>query len=154
MALTTDLINSASPHLGEKEIQLWLILIRKLPRYQLYSAAYAGEVQTRLEAAEGTIKARILNALMGEINELGTGEASIQGDREGLHWSQSQERMALIEEAFDVLFADHSELIVPYNPSGSVYNGLVATGTRRIGCEVCPVCGRTRSGRSCLCNGY
>ena len=74
MALTTDLINKASDHLAEKHIQLWLMLFRQLPRYKQYAYVYSASIETKLRAAEGTLQARMLNALMKEIDALGVGE--------------------------------------------------------------------------------
>lgn len=157
MALTTYLISQASDHLGEKHIQLWLLLFRRLPKYKEYAFVYAPELLQRLEDAEGTVKARMLNALMKEIDDLGVGEVSIEGDREGTHWSQTLERNTLIEEALDVLFDDIATLVVP--PSGTTtYSGggfSAATG-QRVLTSYCPVCfctiQITHSGnRGCRC---
>jgi len=148
MALTTYLISQASDHLSEKHIQLWLLLFRKLPKYQEYAFVYSDSLQQRLTDAEGTVKARMLNALMKEIDDLGVGEVSIQGDREGTHWSQSVERTALIEEALDVLFDDIGTLIIPFTDitaTGSTYTAggfTAATGHRKVN-VCCPVCSRT-----------
>lgn len=170
MALTTYLISQASDHLTEKEVELWLLLFRKSARYQAYAGVYSDGLKARIEATEGTIKARMLNALMAEIDDLGVGEVHIggdqrtigagAGDREGTHWSQPIERASLIDEALDVLFDDISTLIVPGGSStvivdGSVsMRGHVATG-RRTTNLLCPVCNVTYThlnGRTqCLC---
>lgn len=144
MALTTYLISNASDHLGEKQIQLWITLFKKLPKYNEYAFVYSETVLSRLQAAEGTVKARMLNALMKEIDSLGVGEVQIKGDDEGTYWSQSLERISLIEEAFDVIFDDITTLIVPIGttPNGNIYGSggfAVATGNRSITVN-CPIC--------------
>ena len=153
MALTTYLINQASDHLTEKEVQLWLLLFRKSPKYQKYAYVYSDGLEDKILATEGTTKARMLNALLTEIDELGTGEVHIggdqrtigagSGDREGTHWSQTIERLALIEEGLDVLFDDISTLIVQggaTTDNQAVYmRNLVAAGQRTI-TLYCPVC--------------
>jgi hypothetical protein len=155
MALTTYLINQASDHLSEKHIQLWLLLFRKLPKYQEYAFVYSDTLEERLAAAEGTVKARMLNALMKEIDDLGVGEVHVggdqrtigagAGDREGTHWSQTIERMTLIEEGLDVLYDNISTLIIPptgTNPNGETFSAggfSAATGQRSVN-MYCPVC--------------
>ncbi len=155
MALTTYMISQASDHLSEKHVQLWLLLFRKLPKYKEYAFVYSETLEDRLTEAEGTIKARMLNALMKEIDDLGVGEVHIGGDqrtigagggdREGTHWSQTIERLTLIEDGLDVLFDDISTMILPYGTTGSgngVYGFGIATGNRKISI-CCPVCNVT-----------
>lgn len=171
MALTTYLISQASDHLTEKEVQLWLLLFRKSARYKQYAWVYSVGLQAKIEATEGTVKARMLNALMKEIDDLGVGEVHIggdqrtigggSGDREGTHWSQPIEREALIDEALDVLFDDISTLIVPGSGSitlqdGAYIRGRVAVGQRNliVSCPVCfcPITYTHRNGTSsCMC---
>jgi hypothetical protein len=144
MALTTYLISQASDHLGEKQIQLWLTLFRKLQRYKEFAFIYAPQMEQRLTDAEGTVKARMLNALMTQIDDLGTGEVSIRGDREGTYWSQPDERMALIDEGLDVLFEDVSTMITvpPSSSSGQVFgsSGYTTAAGNRHPVVCCPVC--------------
>ena len=77
MALTTYLISQASDHLTEKEVQLWLLLFRQSAKYKQYAWVYSDGLQAKIEATEGTIKARMLNALMKEIDDLGVGEVRV-----------------------------------------------------------------------------
>lgn len=154
MALTTYLIAQASDHLTDKEVQLWLLLFRKSPKYREYAYVYSQDLEAKILATEGTIKARMLNALMEQIDDLGVGEVHIggdqrtigagAGDRDGTHWSQPIERLALIEEALDVLFDDISTLIVPN--TGQTTDGqyvtspnVVMVGQRSLN-MLCPVC--------------
>lgn len=151
MALTTYLISQASDHLTEKEVELWLLLFRKLPKYREYASVYSSGLKQKIEATNGTIKARMLNALMKEIDDLGVGEVHIggdqrtigggSGDREGTHWSQPIERLTLIEEALDVLFDDISTMIVPSTTiiSSGTRGGHAVSGQRNINVQ-CPVC--------------
>jgi hypothetical protein len=168
MALTTYLISQASDHLTEKEVQLWLLLFRQSAKYKQYAWVYSDGLQAKIEATEGTIKARMLNALMKEIDDLGVGEVHIggdqrtigagSGDRDGTHWSQTIERASLIDEALDVLFDDINTLIVP--SSGAIASGYrskgVASGSRAVN-TLCPVCfclmtvTHSNGTRSCMC---
>lgn len=171
MALTTYLISQASDHLTEKEVQLWLLLFRKSSKYKQYAWVYSKDLKTKIEATAGTIKARMLNALMKEIDDLGVGEVHIggdqrtigagSGDREGTHWSQTIEREALINEGLDVLFDDISTLIIP--SSGAITNGYttymrshVSSGQRHVSL-LCPVCNcnvtvhHISGEKTCLC---
>lgn len=168
MALTTYLISQASDHLTEKEVQLWLLLFRKSAKYKAHAWVYSDGLQEKIEATEGTIKARMLNALLKEIDDLGVGEVHIggdqrtigagSGDREGTHWSQTIERESLIDEALDVLFDDINTLIIPRAgmlPNGYVSNA-VASGQRAVS-VMCPVCNcpvtvvHSNGTRSCMC---
>jgi len=170
MALTTYLISQASDHLSDKHIQLWLLLFRKLPKYKEYAFVYSDTIESRLAEAEGTIKARMLNALMKEIDDLGVGEVHIggdqrtigagAGDREGTHWSQTIERLTLIEEGLDVLYDDIGTLIVAGSgttATGSTYTAggfSAATGQRNVNlyCPVCHIQIIHRNGRGfCRC---
>lgn len=144
MAITSYMVAQASDHLSDKHKELWLFWFRKLDKYKEYAFVYSDLLPARLDDAEGTIKARMLNALMKEIDALEVGEVSIEGDREGTHWSQSVERLTLIEEALDVLFDDISTLIVPYgsvvlNADGT-YKSTGAAYGQRIVTVCCPVC--------------
>lgn len=167
MALTTYMISQASDHLSDKHKQLWLLLFRKAPKYKDYALVYNTLIEGRLNDAEGTIKARMLNALMKEIDDLGVGEVTVggdvrtvgigRGDPEGTYWSQTYERLALIEEGLDVLFDDISTLVVTsgttLNADGTYRSRGVAYGQRSVP-VTCPVCFCTYyplSGRSCSC---
>jgi hypothetical protein len=171
MALTTYLISQASDHLTEKEVQLWLLLFRKSTKYKQYAWVYSDDLENKILATEGTIKARMLNALLKEIDDLGVGEVHIggdqrtigagAGDREGTHWSQTIERESLIEEGLDVLFDDISTLIVPGGgsavllPDGTYMRGRVAVGQRGLSlcCPVCNVTYTHRNGvKTCSCS--
>lgn len=169
MALTTYLIAQASDHLTEKEVQLWLLLFRKSTKYKKYAWVYSVGLEAKIWATEGTIQARMLNALLKEIDDLGPGEIHIggdqrtigtgPGDREGTHWSQPAEREALIEEGLDVLFDDISTLIVP--GGGNLPEGVTvsmsdyaSSGQRKV-TVCCPVCnvrfGHSKGKRACAC---
>lgn len=113
MALTTYAISQASDHLSEKSVKLWQVLFRKSTDYLDYISIYGDDcVEDKLLDLDGTIEARMLNALMKEIDELGVGEVSIaQRSKEGLRWSQTDERMALIEEALHIVFGDNLSLL-------------------------------------------
>jgi len=187
MALTISLINKASDHLAEKHIQLWLMLFRKLPRYQQYAAIYSDDIEARIRAAEGTLQARMLNALMKEIDALGIGEVMIGartdtitksfsegggtstethgktgGGRDALYWSQSEERLSLVDSALDVLYDDISLMIVAAPSSTNTgetasFGGLAATGQRSWTDDffICGNCGVRvfASSRSCIKGG-
>lgn len=139
MALTSYLIRLASDHLSEVDIELWKTLFRSLPEYNEYAIVYSRQVDDALTSADGTLKARQLNALMKLIDELGPGEISIKADADGLYYSMSAERLALILEAFNVIFESINALTLPYLVSTP---GGVAVGQR-------PLC-RTRYGTNCV----
>ncbi len=143
----------ASDHLGEVQKGLWLVHFRRLPKYQANAAVYADTLLDKLDETEGTIKARMLNALMKEINDLGPGEVSIgaaskeipgagRGDRDGTYWFQTNERNSLIEEALAVLYDDIGTLVTPSPGTEGNYGTSsfrVAVGNRKVHI-CCPVC--------------
>lgn len=154
MALTTYAISQSSDHLGEAEVQYLLYLFRKSVAYKTYAYIYSEGLEAKIVATEGTYNARMLNAVIKEVDDLGTGEVHIggdqrtigagSGDREGTHWSQPIEREALISDALAILFDDISTLI---EPSGSIVivggrGSHVATGQRSTNL-LCPVCNVT-----------
>lgn len=169
MALTTYVISQSSDHLGEAEVQYLLYLFRKSDAYRQYAYIYSIDLEERITDTEGTYKARMLNAVIKEVDDLGTGEVHIggdqrtigagAGDREGTHWSQPIEREALISDALAILFDDISTMIMP---SGSIVldggvsmRSHVAVGQRDISllCTVCNVTYTHINGvRSCLCH--
>lgn len=153
MALTTYLVSNASDHLSSVHIELWQTLFRELPQYQEYALVYSPQVEDALRNTEGTIKARQLNALMTLLDDLGPGEFSIKGDRDGLNYSVPSERLALISEAFSVVFDGIDTLVIPAN---ALYGQTAAVGDRIL-CRRCSSygCSCYTSSMYCYrCNRY
>ena len=109
MALTREIIETSSDHLDSVAKLVIVSLIRELEFYRAYAAIFATKLEPAIDAAEGTLKARMLNGLLKEIESLGIGEFEIKGDREGLWYSQAKERDALVRQMFNVLFDDAAE---------------------------------------------
>lgn len=139
MALTSYLIRQASDHLSDVEIELWKTLFKALPDYNQYAIVYSKLVDDALISADGTLKARQLNALMKLIDDLGPGEISIKADADGLFYSMPDERLAIIKEAFDVIFDSINNLIVPFMSPAS----FVAVGQR-------PLCNSPSTGNPAI----
>lgn len=106
MAITSDRVRNASDHLDEVTKSLLITWFRESDIYRANAAVYSSDIVSRIDAAEGTIKARIINAVVKEIDDLGVGEVEIRGDRDAVWWNQSKERQALLQTAFLVLYDD------------------------------------------------
>lgn len=144
MALTRDQIINSSDYLDSLTKETYKVLFRSNDIYRKNALVFAPEVDSRLTAASGTIKGRMLNALMTKVDELGTGVVSIKGDKDAVYWSQENERIALVTEALRVLFEDSTEGLVLVNgeyqgyvnPTVGLY-GTVAVGQRSMPCDKC-----------------
>lgn len=140
MALTTDQIKNAPAYLDEVTQGLYYVLFQNNKFYIDNAFVFSADVVARLSAASNTLKGRMLNALMRQIDKLGTGVASIKGDDDALYWSQKDERDALVTEALHILY-DNAEAI-NYMDYGfiDIRNGLygdIAIGARTLPCSRC-----------------
>lgn len=133
MALTIDQIQNSSDHLDEITKALFVNYFRQLDIYRKNATIFSANLTQKIDAAEGTVQARMLNAIMAQIAKLGTGEVEIRGDRDGVWWNQSREREALVKDAFLVLYEDITEILSTTNdgviPSKGLY-GDYAVGNR------------------------
>lgn len=141
MAVTTQQVIAASEVLTELTQQMLIIHFRSLDLYRNHARIFYSMVPTRLSAASGTVKGKILNAVMNAIDELGSGQVEIRGDESAVWWNQEKERLALVKDAFLVIFDDIVDVapdgtIDFINPSAGVY-GLAATGQRPNYCGTC-----------------
>lgn len=143
MALTRDQIINAEATLDDVTKELYLVLFKSNEVYIKNAILFSVDVQERLDNASGTIKGRMLNALMKKIDALGTGNVKIRGDKDAVHWSQSDERNDLITEALRVLFEDSVEGLTPtddfqgyVNTSVGLY-GSIAVGQRPLPSDKC-----------------
>jgi hypothetical protein len=101
--LTKVEIQNASQTLDAIDQEMWLALIRANSFYRDNKVFYP-DVETELENASGTVKGQLLNAILDRIEALGVGEVSIKNGDEGLNYSQTAERDALVKYALSVLY--------------------------------------------------
>lgn len=135
--LTKAQITSASTTLDDTDIEMLVALFRISSRYKEYPEFFP-DLESRLASVDGTIKAQQLNAVLDLIEDLGVGEVQIQGGDEGLRYSQTLEREALINYAMSVVYDQATFVPKPSSAYG------VAVGQRDL---VCPICsGYTHSG--------
>lgn len=106
MAITTDLIRNSSDHLDEVVKATLITWFRQSDLYRNNAIVFSDLMISRIDATEGTVKARMINAVVKEIDKLGVGEVEIRGDRDAVWWNQAKERQALINTAFLILFDD------------------------------------------------
>jgi hypothetical protein len=131
--LTKNEITTASATLDAVDVEMWLALIRANTYYRGNKFFYP-DVQFQLEEANGTAKGQMLNAILDKIEALGVGEVSIRNGDEGLNYSQSQERDALVKYALSVLY-DATEIVYQTDTSGAYGQAQV----RQRG-YTCPCC--------------
>lgn len=158
MAVTTQQVTAASEIITELTKQLLITHFRSLDLYRKHARIFYSMVPTRIDSASGTIRGKILNAVMAALDELGTGQVEIRGDESALWWNQEKERQALIKDAFLVIFDDIVDVapdgtIDFINPSTGVY-GLAATGQRPNYCGTCGYYKSCSNGTNYLTNNY
>jgi hypothetical protein len=104
MALTSTMITNASDHMSEVD-KAWLItLLRQCDLYKENALVFSSTIVSKVDAANNTIKARMLNAVLKEIDKLGVGVVEIRGDKDAVWWNQQKERQALLNTALYVLY--------------------------------------------------
>jgi hypothetical protein len=155
MALTRDQIINSSDILDTVTKQWYLVLFKANDEYRKNAWIFSNtETSTRLDAANSTIKARMLNALAKKIDELGTGVVEIRGDKDAVWWAQYKERNDLVTEALHVLYDFALEGIYIedgiYVNTGIGLYGTAAVGQRGLPCDICTqfMC----NGGSCGCS--
>jgi len=120
--LTKDEITAASPDLDDTDQEMWLALIRANTFYRGNKAFYP-DVPGEIAAASGTLKGQMLNAILDKIEALGIGEASIRSGDEGLNWSQSSERDAMVKYGLSVLY-DATDVVYQPNTSAGDFGSV------------------------------
>lgn len=98
-------ISSASAILDDTTVAMLVTLIRNSAKYKLNPPYYA-TVQEKLEDADGSIQAKQLNAILSKIEKLGIGEVEISGGDEGIRYSKTREREALVSYAMSILYTE------------------------------------------------
>jgi hypothetical protein len=162
MALTTDRIKNSSDHIDAVTKALIITLIRQHDFYRINAQIFSDTLSARIDSAEGSVSARMLNALMAEIDELDLGQVEIRGDKDALWWSQNKERLALVKEMLDVLFDEAAEGTSIILENGTIISGSGSTGvvpssgnygTAAIGQRpyYCAICGQTSPNLKCGC---
>src|SRR4051812_47850380 len=117
--LTKAQIAAASPNLDETDIQMLLTVIRNGASYKANSILYP-DLEDRIEETSGTIKAQMLNAILDLLEVLGPGEVVLDGGSEGLRYSQTREREALVNYALAVIYDTQLiEIIDPTRATGN-----------------------------------
>jgi hypothetical protein len=128
MALTRDKIREQDSELDEVTIAQIITLIRQHDFYRLNATIFSSQLEGRINAASGTTKGKMLNALMFEIDDLNTGQVEIRGDSDAVWWSQHKERQALVKEMLDVLFDEAAEGMLILLENGDIVSGTSTTG--------------------------
>lgn len=149
MPITTSLVQNASDHLSDLTKAMAITYLRNSDKYRSNALVFSPLLTTRINAAEGTVNARMINAIITEIDKLGVGEVSIRGDKDAVWWNQHEERQALIDSLFDILidqFVDAgtgtSEGVIPglglYGYGAFGNRPCIQTSDCNCGCNTCP----------------
>ncbi|HNC59276.1 MAG TPA: hypothetical protein PLP33_27865 [Leptospiraceae bacterium] len=133
MAITSDKVRNSSDHLTDLDKALLITWFRQSDVYRNNALVFSSTLVSRIDSAEGTVKARIINAVIKEIDKLGVGEVEIRGDKDAVWWNQSKERQALLMTAFLTLYDDivdgAGSILEGYIPGLGIY-GVASVGQR------------------------
>lgn len=147
--LTKEQITAASPTLDDVDIEMIATLIRNSSSYQEYPDLYPN-LMDKLNEINGTVKAQQINAILDLIEALGAGEVEIKGGEEGLRYSQTIEREALINYAINVLYDKATAYINQTAAFG------IAVGQRELSdiTQYCPICSLPIHPGACYSSWY
>lgn len=138
--------------ISDSDKEIWLLYFDQNTIYRAHALLIGDDVSTKIDAASGTIKGKLLNALMSLLNDLGPGVVEIHGDRDAVWWFQDKERQAIVNQAFYILYKStpdedptNSNGGIGVIPSLGIYGDYAAVGQRTVYC----LCG----GFPCSCSG-
>lgn len=133
--LTKAQITAASSTLDETDVAMIIAAIRITDKYK-QNPAYYSDLLARIEDADGTIQAKMLNAAMDSIEELGIGVIEIDqrrvGGSDGLYYSQLLERGSLVEYIIGVLYPEFFESIQVDESGNPIYAGSYLVAQREV----------------------
>lgn len=98
-----SLIESAANTLDATDVSMLVTLIRGSQKYATNVAFYS-DIEQKISQASGSVKAKQLNVVLDALEELGTGEFGIVGGDEGIRYSHTMEREALVDYALNVVY--------------------------------------------------
>lgn len=130
-------INAASSALDETDIAMITAVVRGSEKYKANPAFYA-DIVTKIEDLDGTVQAKMVNAAMTAITDLGIGVVEIDqrrvGGSDGLYYSQVLERNALIDYIIGTMYPEFFESVtVVTDENGNVISGgNYQTGQREV----------------------
>lgn len=124
--ISRDKISEASDELDEIAIDSLVATIRTTAIYKSNPAYFSG-MGAKFSALNGTVGAQQINAVLDELEILGIGEAQINQAQtvgtDGLVYSQTTEREALVEYALSVVYEGFSSSTpVIVTPTGDLIN--------------------------------
>lgn len=133
--LSKTQINDASATLDETDIAMIIAAVRITDKYKENPAYYA-DILTKIEDADGTIQAKMMNAAMTAITDLGIGVIEIDqrrvGGSDGLYYSQLLERSALVEYIIGVLYPESYESVQVDVNGNPIYSGSYLVAQREV----------------------
>lgn len=134
-------IAAADSTLSEVTVDMWVALIKNSQRYRTEPALFPNLEEAILEV-DGTVKAQQLNVALDAIEALGPGEVALRGGDDGLQFSQTLEREALVSYGMSVVF--DSLAAVPQTADSSASTPVTVYGRYGIAQRepvICSCCG-------------
>ena len=135
--LSKTQISAASATLDETDIAMITTVIRGSEKYKANPAFYT-DLVTKIEDLDGTVQAKMVNAAMQAITDLGIGVVEIDqrrvGSSDGLYYSQVLERNALIDYIIWTMYPEFFESVtVVVDEDGNITtNGGYKTAQREV----------------------
>lgn len=138
--LTKVQITAASSTLDETDIAMIMAAVRNSAKYRDNPAYYA-DILTKIEDADGSIQAKMLNATMSAIIDLGIGIVEIDQRRvsgsDGLYYTQMGERDSLIDYLMGVLYPEYFGSVT-VDANGNIVGEYGRYGVAQRGDITCP----------------
>ena len=133
--LTKTQIAAASATLDETDVAMLIAVVRTSEKYK-QNPSYYLDIATKIEDIDGTVQAKMLNAAMTEIANLGIGIVEIDqrrvGGSDGLYYSQILQRDALLNYILGILYPEYFESIQVDENGNPIYSGSYLVGQREV----------------------
>lgn len=124
-------IEAASDTLTSVAVASIVSIVRMTDRYK-ENPAYFSDLQQKIEAVDGAVKAKQLNAALTELENLGVGEVEINQAQtvgtDGVVYSKVTERAGLVDYILGVLYEAYSPSIYPNTSTDVTIRGNYGVG--------------------------
>ena len=102
--LTPVDVENESDYISAINKQLIIMLLRKNTFYQLEILNSGDTASAKIDAAQGTLQAKMLNALMRIVQNVGNVNVAIRGDEDAVWWNALENVTEATNEIFFVLY--------------------------------------------------
>lgn len=129
--LTSTEIQAESTTLSEIDVLNLVSNIRTSERYKSNPAFYV-DIKAKIEALDGSVEARLINAIITKLEILGSGVVEINQEQtvgtDGLIYSQKSEREAFIDYAVNIMYEESYSTVEVPDDSVMSLHGAYAVG--------------------------